>query len=103
MPKHPDAIGYLKDLAKDICEPWFTMVSDLAVTSRTSTLDQATTPQGSGSFFSRIPGMWAYGLNPRLMAGIPPGCTLSQDAHYGKNQGWFYFVVIICTLEQFYR
>ena len=30
MPTHPDAVGYLNDLAKEINEPWFKMVCDLA-------------------------------------------------------------------------
>jgi energy-coupling factor transporter ATP-binding protein EcfA2 len=42
MPKHPDAIGYLSDLAKEINEPWFNMVCDLAAACDVSTLDQLT-------------------------------------------------------------
>ncbi|MDD5007242.1 MAG: AAA family ATPase [Syntrophorhabdaceae bacterium] len=40
MPTHPDAIGYLNDLAKEIDEPWFKMVCDLVAVSGVSTLDQ---------------------------------------------------------------
>jgi energy-coupling factor transporter ATP-binding protein EcfA2 len=39
MPRHADAIGYLDDLAKEVSEPWFTMLCDLAITG-ISTLDQ---------------------------------------------------------------
>jgi len=42
MPRHPDAIGYLSDLAKEINEHWFKMVCDLAAVSGVSTLDQLT-------------------------------------------------------------
>ncbi len=40
MPKHPDAVGYLNDLAAEINEPWFTMVCDLAAVSGVSVLDE---------------------------------------------------------------
>jgi len=43
MPKHPDATGYLNDLATEINEPWFTMVCDLATVSGVSVLDEMTT------------------------------------------------------------
>jgi len=39
MPNHPDAIGYLNDLANEVGEPWFKMVCDLAVGGGSS-LDQ---------------------------------------------------------------
>lgn len=42
MPTHPDGIGYLNDLAKEINEPWFMMVCDLAAVSGVSVLDQPT-------------------------------------------------------------
>ncbi|TSA39943.1 chromosome segregation protein SMC [bacterium] len=42
MPRHPDAIGFLNDLAKAEGKSWFTMVCDLAVNSGMSTLDQQT-------------------------------------------------------------
>lgn len=42
MPAHPDAIGYLNDLAKEINEPWFKMVCDLAAVSGVSVLDEPT-------------------------------------------------------------
>ena len=40
MPNHADAIGYLNDLAREVGEPWFKMVSDLVATSGESSLDQ---------------------------------------------------------------
>ena len=40
MPTHPDAIGYLTDLANEINEPWFRMACDLASIDGMSTLDQ---------------------------------------------------------------
>jgi recombinational DNA repair ATPase RecF len=42
MPMYPDAIGYLNDLAKEISEPWFMMVCDLAGVSGVSVLDKPT-------------------------------------------------------------
>lgn len=42
MPKHPDAIGYLNDLATEINEPWFKMVCDLVAVSGISALEKAT-------------------------------------------------------------
>jgi DNA repair exonuclease SbcCD ATPase subunit len=42
MPKHPDAVGYLNDLAVDINEPWFKMVCELAAVSGTAVPDQFT-------------------------------------------------------------
>lgn len=40
MPTHPDAIGYLNDLATEISEPWFKMICELAAVSGVSELDQ---------------------------------------------------------------
>ncbi|MGA2175848.1 MAG: AAA family ATPase [Verrucomicrobiota bacterium] len=40
MPIHPDAVGYLNDLAKEVNEPWFKMVCDLAAVSGVSILDR---------------------------------------------------------------
>ena len=40
MPTHLDAVGYLNDLAKEVNEPWFAMICDLAAISGLSALDQ---------------------------------------------------------------
>ncbi len=40
MPTHPDAIGYVIDLATEVNEPWFKMICDLAAVSGVSELDQ---------------------------------------------------------------
>ena len=42
MPTHPDAVGYLDDLAKEIKEHWFKMVCELAAVSGISALDDQT-------------------------------------------------------------
>ena len=42
MPKHPDAVGYLNDLANEVNEPWFKMVCDLTTVSSVSVFDQPT-------------------------------------------------------------
>jgi DNA repair exonuclease SbcCD ATPase subunit len=42
MSTHPDAVGYLNDLAKEVNEPWFKMVCDLAAVSGVSVLDEPT-------------------------------------------------------------
>jgi recombinational DNA repair ATPase RecF len=41
MPTHPDAVGYLNDLATEVNEPWFKMVCDLATVCSVSVLDQS--------------------------------------------------------------
>jgi len=38
MATHPDAIGYLMDLANEESEPWFRMLCDLAITGSAQTL-----------------------------------------------------------------
>ena len=38
MPRHPNAIGYLNDLASEVGEPWFTMICDLAAIAGVSSL-----------------------------------------------------------------
>jgi len=42
MSKYQDSVGHLNDLANEINEPWFQMVSDLASVSGVSTLDRET-------------------------------------------------------------
>lgn len=42
MPKHPDAVGYLNDLAKEVNEQWFRMLCDLPAVSGVSAFDQPT-------------------------------------------------------------
>ena len=42
MATHPDAVGFLNDLAKEVNEPWFKMICDLAVGSGVSILDEPT-------------------------------------------------------------
>src|SRR6266850_8340680 len=42
MPTHPDAVGFVSDLAKEVNEPWFKMVCDLVALSGTPTPDQQT-------------------------------------------------------------
>jgi len=42
MPKHPDAVGYLNDLAIEINEAWFRMICDLVASIGVSGLDQLT-------------------------------------------------------------
>ncbi len=40
MPKHPDAVGYLNDLATEVNESWFKMICDLAAVGGVSVCDQ---------------------------------------------------------------
>ena len=40
MSKHPDAVGYLIDLANEVNEPWFKMVCDLTAVNSVSVFDQ---------------------------------------------------------------
>lgn len=41
-PRHPDAVGYLNDLADEINEPWFKVICQLAVAGCTGPLDNQT-------------------------------------------------------------
>lgn len=43
MPSHPDAVGYLNDLATEINEPWLKLISDLVIVHGVSALDDLTT------------------------------------------------------------
>lgn len=40
MPRHPDALGYLDDLANEVDEPWLRMICDLAAIRGVSSLTQ---------------------------------------------------------------
>lgn len=42
MPVHPDAVGYLSDLAEEVNKPWFSMICDITAGSGVSVLDQPT-------------------------------------------------------------
>ena len=39
-PRHPDAVGYLNDLADEINEPWFKIICQLAVAGSSGAIDQ---------------------------------------------------------------
>lgn len=74
MPSHSDALGYLNDLAKEVDEPWFQMVCDLAGVSRVSTLD----PQTLETLFALYTKKTSYlGIKPASIfaAAAPPASS----------------------------
>jgi recombinational DNA repair ATPase RecF len=80
MSTHPDAIGYLNDLAKEVNEPWFNMVCDLAAVSGVSAPDQ----QMLDTLFALYTGKASYiGVKPAdvgaaVAASIVPADALEQ-------------------------
>lgn len=80
MPKHPDAIGYLNDLAEEINEPWFRMACDLASVNGVSTPDQRTLD----TLFALYTNQASYiGIKPVVAAAAtavsaPPADALEQ-------------------------
>ena len=68
MPNHPDAIGYLNDLANEVGEPWFMMVCELAV-SGISSLDESSRKTLFAIFTKRA----SYRpMQPAVVPTIPP-------------------------------
>jgi recombinational DNA repair ATPase RecF len=76
MPTHPDAIGYLNDLANEINEPWFKMVCDLAAVSGVSALDQPTLD----TLFALYTGSASYiGIKPVVAAAAAAAPAVPAD------------------------
>lgn len=71
--KHPDAIGHLNDLAKEVRKPWFTMLCDSVVISGLSVLDD----DAYGVLFALFRGTAGYlGTKPTMAtasATVAPG------------------------------
>jgi DNA repair exonuclease SbcCD ATPase subunit len=88
MPKHPDATGYLNDLAKENGESWFKMVCDLAILSGVSVLDQQTLEilfalyTEKASYIEIKPA--AVPAVPAVPAAAPPADTLEQLSGFGN-------------------
>jgi recombinational DNA repair ATPase RecF len=74
-PRHPDAIGYLIDLAEEVNEPWFRMICDLAVTSGTCGLDQPTLNTLFGLYEKK-----AIYVGTKLPAAISPSTAATATA-----------------------
>jgi len=75
MPNHPDAIGYLNDLAIEVGEPWFEMVCDLAV-SGASSLDQNSRDTLFAIFTKRASYL---PMPPGVVTTPPPAATAIAD------------------------
>ena len=76
MPTHPDAIGYLNDLATEVSEPWFKMICDLAAVSGVSELDQMT----HDTLFALYTGKASYiGIAPAAAVATATAVAASAD------------------------
>jgi len=76
MPIHPDAIGYLNDLSKEVDEAWFTMVCDLAAMGVVPTLDQ----NMRDTLFSLYTNKASYiGIKPAVIAAVSTAATTPTD------------------------
>ncbi|UUZ62971.1 hypothetical protein LP417_24720 [Polaromonas sp. P1-6] len=76
MPKHPDATGYLNDLANEINKPWFTMICDLAAVSGMSAIDQP----AQDTLFALFTKRASYlGIKPATTAGTGAAPVASID------------------------
>src|SRR5262245_45906612 len=80
MPKHPDAVGYLNDLAKEISDSWFTMICDLVAGSGVSVLDQPTLETLFALYTGRASyiGIKAAAAGPAAAAPAVPADRLEQ-------------------------
>jgi len=85
-PKHPDAVGYLLDLANEIKEPWFKMVCDLVVENSVSEMDDTT----FDTLIDLFTGKASYnGIYPPLPAPAAAVATTPADfleslSHFGN-------------------
>lgn len=95
MPTHINADGYLKDLAKEIKEPWFNMVCDLATVSGLSALDQPTLDILFALFTKRA----SYiGIKPSSSAATALVPTVSTD-YLEQLSGFANFKLLGDSLE----
>ena len=76
MPQYPDAIGYLNDLVKEVDEPWFTMICDLAANGEQTTLDETTRETLFALFTERAT---YVGIKPSVSAASAQPSTTSPD------------------------
>src|ERR1035441_6802875 len=77
MPKHPDAVGYLNDLAKEVNETWFKMVCDLAAVSGVSALDRPMVD----TLFALYTGKASYiGIKPGAIAAAAAALAVPADS-----------------------
>ncbi len=77
MPTHPDAIGYVNDLATEVNEPWFKMICDLAAVGGVSELDQ----MAHDTLFALYTGKASYvGITPA--AAVATAATANSPADF---------------------
>ena len=94
MPNHPDAIGYLNDLANEVGEPWFKMVCDLAVGGGSS-LDQNSCDTLFAIFTKRASYL---PIQPSVSTAPQPAGTATPD-FLGTLSGFLNFKLLEPTLE----
>ena len=95
-PKHPDAVGHLSDLAKEVNEPWFTMVCDLAAVAGVSVLDQPT----MDTLFALYTNKASYrGITPAAGATVSTASAAAPADSLEQLSGFTNFKLIGDTLE----
>lgn len=95
MPNHTDAIGYLNDLASEVGEPWFKMVSDLVAISGASSLDQNSRDTLFAIFTKRASYL---PMQPGASTAPQPAATATAD-FLGALSGFSNFKLLENTLE----
>ena len=95
MPKHPEAIGYLNDLATEINEQWFRMVCDLAAVSGVSGLDD----QAHDTLFALYTKRASYiGIKPFATAAAAAAPAVPAD-YLEQLSGFANFKLLSNALE----
>ncbi len=96
MPKHPDAIGYLNDLDKEIDEQWFKMVCDLVTLSGVSALDQ---PMLDTLFPLYIEKASYIGIKPSAVAVATVATSAVSSDYLEQLSGFANFKLLVNALE----
>src|SRR5690348_7488281 len=99
MPVHPDAIGYLNDLRKDVGEPWFAMICDLVTINEVSVLDKDALESLHALFTER-----ASYLGIRTIASTPTVATPTAPTdRLERLSGFLNFKLLSETLDVEYK
>ena len=95
MPKHPDAVGYLNDLATEINEQWFTMVCDHAAVIGVSVLDDQTRETLFALYTKRASYLR---IKPVAVTTVPAASAVKTD-YLEQLSGFTNFKLLSNTLE----
>ena len=99
MPKHPDAVGYLNDLAIFVDEPWFKMICDLTTVSGVSKMDTLTLDAVFAIYDNR-----ASYLGVRAIAGVPAIVPAANSTQFlEKLSGFTNFKLLGGELEVHFK